>query len=99
MTRLANIQQVISNIPSVEKVQQVQQHQAHAEQSRLAAQNQKAADNRSKTIENTVPSDRVDISVKEDQSGLKRERNKKKDKDDHPEDESEGDKLHIDILV
>ncbi len=99
MTRLANIQQVISNIPSVEKVQQVQQHQAHAEQSRLAVQNQKASDNRSKTIENTVPSDRVDISVKEDQSGLKRERNKKKDKEDHPEDESEGDKLHVDIRV
>ena len=99
MTRLTNIQQVISNIPSVEKVQQVQQHQAQAEQSRLAAQNQKAADNRSKKIENTVPSDRVDISVKEDPSGLKREGNKKKDKEDHPEDESEGDKLHVDIRV
>ena len=99
MTRLTNIQQVISNIPSVEKVQQVQQHQAQAEQSRLAAQNQKAADNRSKKIENTVPSDRVDISVKEDQSGLKREGNKKNDKEDHPEDESADDKSHVDIRV
>ena len=99
MTRLTNIQQVISNIPSVEKVQQVQQHQAQAEQSRLAAQNQKAADSRSRKIEDTVPSDRVDISVKEDQSGLKREGNKKKDKEDDREDESKDDKLHVDIRV
>src|SRR3989304_534333 len=98
MTRVTNIQQVISNIPSVEKVQQVQQHQAQAEQLRLAAQNQKAADNRSRKIENTVPSDRVDISVKEDKAGLKREGNKKNDKEDHPEDESADDKSHVDIL-
>lgn len=77
----------------------MQQQQAQSEQSRLAAQNQKAAESRSRKIEDRVPSDRVDISVKRDQPGLKREGNKKKDKEDPREDESKDDQLHMDIQV
>lgn len=99
MTKLTNIQQVISNIPSVEKVQQVQQHQAQAEQARLASQNQKMAENRSRAIEDAVPSDKVDISVRGDQSGFKKEGNKKKDKEEQEGSEAEDDTLHVDIRV
>lgn len=99
MTRLTNIQHVISNIPSVEKIHQVHQQQTQAEQARLAAQNQKTAENRGRTIEDAAPLDKVDINVKGDQSGSKRRGNKKKDSKDHSEVESGDDKLHIDIRI
>lgn len=96
MTRLANIQQVLSNVSSVEKIQQVQQHQAQMEQSRLVAQNQKTAENRGKKIENTEPSDKVEIRVKDDQKRMKREGDGK-EKGDKEEEESGDDIRHIDI--
>lgn len=95
MTRLTNIQQVISNIPSVEKVQQVQQHQAQAEQSRLASQSQKVAGRKGKKIEDPVPSDRIDLKVKDDQKRMKKDNEKREKKEE--EKEESNDIKHIDI--
>lgn len=98
MTRLTNIQQVLSNVSSVEKIQQVQQHQAQMEQSRLIAQNQKTAENRGKKIEDPEPSDKVEIRVKDGQKRMARE-DGGKEKGDKEEEESGNDIKHIDIRV
>ncbi len=98
MTQVTNIQQILSNISSVEKVQQVQQHQAQTEQSRLVSQQQKVAENSGKKIDNAEPSDRVEISIKGDQQGMKRE-HEKKEKRKKEEGESGDNVRHIDIRV
>lgn len=98
MTSLTNIQQVLSNISSVEKVQQVQQHHAQTEQSRLVSQNQKVAEKRGKKIEDAEPSDKVEISVKDDHQRMKRER-EKKEREDKEESESDDNLRHVDIRV
>lgn len=98
MTRLTNIQQILSNISSVEKVQQVQQHQAQTEQARLVSQKQKVAEKIGKKIDNAEPSDRVEISIKGDQQGMKRER-EKKDKGADEKDEPDDERRHVDMRV
>ncbi|MBI5756200.1 MAG: hypothetical protein HZA12_04675 [Nitrospirae bacterium] len=98
MTKLTNIQQVISNIPSVEKIQHVQQQQAQTEQSRLVSQNQKAASAKGKKVEDAMPSDKVEISVKDDHQEKDREKGKKEE-GDKKEGESDHNKQHIDIHV
>lgn len=101
MSGLINLQQVLSNITSVEKVQQVQQHHAQEEQSRLISQNRKTSKNKGKKIEDVLPSDKVDISVKygphnkEDES----ERREKEEKDERERDETDDKVSHIDIRV
>lgn len=95
MTWLTNIQQILSNIPSVEKVQQVQQHQAQIEQSRLESQKQKASEMSGEKIDDAEPSDRVEISVKGDRQGGKRE-HEKRDREEE-RDKSDGERRHIDI--
>lgn len=96
MSQLNNIQQVLSNIQSIEKVQQ--QSHAQTEQSRLIVHNQKAAETRGKIIEGMDHTDRVEISVKDHQgkTGQEKKRREKEDKEDA---KSDGEPAHIDIRV
>ncbi len=100
MTRLTNIQRILSNITSVEKVQYVQQHQAQMEQSRLASQNRKNSKRRRKKIQDARPSDEIEIRGRDDQQNQEQQtKNKEQVPVNDESDESADNILHIDIRV
>ena len=97
MSRISNLQQVLSQATHVEKVQQVQQIQGDLESARLAAQAQKRSKGKKHKVQNASSSDPIELRDKEEEHPGEKRRNPKRALPEETDDETNV--RHIDIRI